>query len=78
MEPDVFIGREQPGELGTNDTDDIAEHWEEDETSVVGENKTGTTGCPNRVLEAIQSDEFLVCCLMKKNRVSDAHRKEIN
>jgi hypothetical protein len=47
MEPDVFIGREQPGELGTNDTDDIAEHWEEDETSVVGENETGSTGCPN-------------------------------
>jgi hypothetical protein len=47
MEPDVFIGREQPGELGTNDTDDVAKHWEEDETSVVGENKTSPTGCPN-------------------------------
>jgi hypothetical protein len=47
MEPDVFIGRKQPGELGTNDTDDVAKHWKEDETTVVGENKASPTGCPN-------------------------------
>jgi hypothetical protein len=47
MEPDIFIGREQPGELGTNDTDDVAKHRKEDETTVVGENKTSPTGSPN-------------------------------
>jgi hypothetical protein len=65
MEPDVFIGGEQPSELGTDDTDDVAKHWEENETSVVGENKTGPTRGPDRELETIQSLEFLVRFLTK-------------
>jgi hypothetical protein len=60
MEPDVFIGREQPSKLGTNDTDDVSEHWEEDEASVIGENKASATGGPNGELEAVQSVELLV------------------
>jgi len=65
VEPDVFIGGEQPGELGTNDTDDIAKHWKENETSAIGEYETGPTRRPDRELEAIKDVEFLVCFLTK-------------
>lgn len=65
MEPDIFIGREQPSELGTDDTDDVAKHGKENETSVVGENKAGPARGPDGELETIQSAEFLVRCLTK-------------
>jgi hypothetical protein len=63
MEPDVFIGREQPRKLGTNDTNDVAKHREKDETTVVGENEASTARSPDREPETVQSGEFLVCCL---------------
>ena len=75
MEPDVFIGGEQPSEFWTNDTDDVAKHREENETSIVGENKTGPTRRPDGELETIQSGEFLVRFLTV-NAVSNARRKK--
>jgi hypothetical protein len=68
MEPNVFIGGEQPCELGADDTDDIAKHWKENKTSGIGENETGPTRRPDRELEAIQSMEFLIICLTKLTR----------
>ena len=65
MEPNVFIGGEQPGELGTNDADNIAKHWKEDKTPSIGENETGTTRSPDREREAIQSVELLIRFLTK-------------
>jgi hypothetical protein len=65
MEPDIFIGGEQPAELGTNDTDDVAKHWKEDEASVIGENKTSSTRGPDGELETIKSAEFFVRFLTK-------------
>ena len=65
MEPNVFIGGEQPGELGTNDADDIAKHWKENKTSGIGKHETGPTRRPDRELEAIQDVKFLVRCLTK-------------
>jgi len=65
MEPNVFVGGEQPGELGANDTDDIAKHWEEDETSRIGEYETGPTRSPDGEREPIQNVEFLVRFLTK-------------
>jgi hypothetical protein len=66
MEPDVFIGREQPGKFWTNDPNDVAKHREENETTVVGENEASATRSPDGELETIQSGEFLVCCLVKE------------
>jgi len=66
MEPDVFIGREQPRKLGTNNTNDVAKHREEDETTIVGENEASTTRSPDGEPETIQSGEFLVCVLVKE------------
>jgi hypothetical protein len=52
MEPNVLIGGEYPGKLGTNDTDDIAKHWKENKTSSIGKNETGPMRRPDRELEA--------------------------
>jgi hypothetical protein len=65
MEPNVFIGGEQPGELGTDDTDDIAKHRKENKTTGIGQSETGPTRRPDREREAIQSVEFLVRFLTK-------------
>jgi hypothetical protein len=46
MEPDVFLGREQPHKLGTNDTNDIAKHREKD-TAVVGKNEASPAKSPD-------------------------------
>lgn len=60
MEPDVFIGREQPRKFWTDNTNDVAKHREEDETTVVGENEASTARGPDGELETIQSSEFRV------------------
>ena len=65
VEPDIFIGREQPRELGSNNTDDVTKHWNEDKTTIIRENETSPTRCPDRELETIQNVEFLVCLLME-------------
>jgi hypothetical protein len=46
MEPDVFISRDQPRKLGTNDTNGIAKHREKD-TAVVGENEATPAKSPD-------------------------------
>ena len=66
VEPDVFIGREQPRKFRTNDTNDVAKHREEDETTVVGENEASTARSPDGKLETIQSGEFLVLLLVNR------------
>jgi len=58
MEPDVFVGRERPLKLGSNNTNDISKHRDEDETSVKGKDETCTTGSPYGPLKSIQSSEL--------------------
>lgn len=55
MEPDVFVGREEPSELGTEDTDDISKHWDEDQTSIESQDKTGTTRDPDGESKSVQT-----------------------
>jgi hypothetical protein len=47
VEPDIFVGREEPGNLGSNDTNNVAQHWKEDETAIVRKNQTCTTRSPD-------------------------------
>ena len=60
MEPDVFIRREEPGELGTNDTDHVAKHRDQDKTTIESENETGTTGDPDRESQGVETGELCV------------------
>jgi hypothetical protein len=40
VEPDILIGGEEPSQVGTNKSNDVAKHREENEATVVGENET--------------------------------------
>jgi hypothetical protein len=77
MEPDVFIGREQPRKFWTDNTNDVAKHREEDETTVVGENEASTARGPDGELETIQSSELRVFLLVNE-RVSGAGWKRVS
>lgn len=55
MEPNIFIGREQPSELGANDADDVAQHWEENKTTIECKDKTGATRNPDGEFEGIKT-----------------------
>ena len=41
MEPDILIGREEPGQGRTDEAKDVAQHRDEDQTSIESEDKTG-------------------------------------
>lgn len=60
MEPDIFIGREKPGELGSDHSNDIAEHGQENEPSVVRQDKTSTTGAPHGETKAVKGRQFRI------------------
>lgn len=68
MEPDVLVGREKPSELGPDETNDVTEHGNEDETAIIGKDEAGTARYPDRELEAVQSSELLVCFLVAQQR----------
>lgn len=55
VEPNIFIGREQPGELGADDTNDVSQHWDEDKTAIECKDKTSTTRKPDGVFEGIKT-----------------------
>lgn len=60
MEPDVLISREEPLELGPNNTDDVAEHGDEDHATIEGQDETGTTGSPDGVFETVEGSQVVV------------------
>ena len=72
MEPDVLVGGEQPGQTGTNDTNDVTKHRYEDQTTVEGEDQTRPSGRPNGPFEAVQSSEFRIRFLRTRH-VSHKH-----
>ena len=57
VEPDVLIGREGPGELGTDDTNDVSQHREEDKTTIVCKNQASTSRGPNGEPEGVQASQ---------------------
>lgn len=63
VEPDVLVGREQPLNLGSDDTNDIPKHGKENKTSVEGKNETCTTGGPYGPRQSIESSKLRVGCL---------------
>lgn len=47
MEPYVFIGREEPCNLGSNNTNDVAQHGKKNETTIIRKNEASTTRRPD-------------------------------
>lgn len=55
VEPDVLVRGEEPGEPGTNDTDNVTQHRHQNHPTIEGQYETGTTRDPYGPLEAVQS-----------------------
>lgn len=55
VEPDILIGGEEPSEFGADETDDVAQHGHQDESSVEGENKTSPSRCPDGPCQSVKS-----------------------
>jgi hypothetical protein len=66
VKPDVLISRKQPSHLGADDSDNIPQHGYDNHPSIESENKTRTSGNPDRESETIECSEFLVCLLDKQ------------
>jgi hypothetical protein len=60
MKPDILIGREKPCQLGADDANDVAQHGNEDQTTIEGEDEASTTRGPDRQSEGIEGSKPLV------------------
>jgi len=67
VEPYVLIGGESPGELWSNHTNDVSQHREEDETTVIGEDEACTPRRPNGDLQGVEARKLGVGCLLESN-----------
>lgn len=66
MEPDVFVGGEEPSHMRPDETDDVPQHGDEDEGSIDGENQASTTGNPYGEEKGVETGELGVGILVKK------------
>ena len=48
VEPNVFIRGEQPCKPGADDSDDVAQHRDQDKATIQGKNETSATRSPDR------------------------------
>jgi hypothetical protein len=60
VEPDVLISREEPLHLGSDNSNDVPQHREENETAIERKNETSTTRGPDGKLETVESGKLLV------------------
>jgi hypothetical protein len=63
VEPDVLVGGEGPGQLGTDDTDNVSQHREQDKASIVRKDQTGTSRGPDREPKSVKACQSRVGCL---------------
>ena len=57
VEPDVLIGREEPAQFRADEANNVAQHRDQDQSSVESENKTGATRSPDGPLEGVETSE---------------------
>lgn len=58
VEPDILVGGEGPCELGTDNSNDIAQHGNEDKTSIEGKDETSTTGRPDGEFQSVKTSQL--------------------
>lgn len=68
MEPNVLIGGEKPCKPWANDTDDVAQHWEENKTAIVSKNETCTARDPDGIRERVEGAQVWVIGLCQSQR----------
>lgn len=69
VEPNVLIGGEKPGELWSDHTNDVPQHWEEDEATIIGEHEPCASRRPDGDLQGVEAGKFGVGCLWKQRLV---------
>lgn len=60
MEPDVLICGEEPCEFRADNTNDIAEHGDQEQSSIKREGETSTTRGPDRPCQSIEGSQLRV------------------
>ena len=65
VEPYVLIGGEKPGELWSDYTNDVSQHRDEDEATIIGQDEASASRRPYRVLEGIEARKYGVDFLWK-------------
>ena len=68
VEPDIFVGREGPSEFRTDNPNYIAQHGQQDETTIISKDESSTTRNPDGEFEGVQPSQFLVSFLEKDIR----------
>lgn len=58
MEPDILVSREQPSQTRTDNTDNVAQHRDENQTAVEGEDQTCSSRDPNGPFELVQGGKL--------------------
>jgi len=65
VEPDVLIGGEKPGELWSDYANDVSQHRNEDEATIVGKDESCASRGPNGDLQGVEARKCRVGCLWK-------------
>jgi hypothetical protein len=65
MEPYVLVGGEKPSELWSDYTNDVSQHRDEDETTVIGEDEASASRSPDGELQGVEARECDIGCLWK-------------
>ena len=68
MEPDILIGGEEPVQFRTDEANDVAQHGNEDQTSIESEDETSAARGPHRPLETIETGKPGIGCLFSDVR----------
>ena len=63
VEPDVLVGGEEPGNAGADNTDNVAQHRDENQATIECKDQTSAPRRPYRPSERVQSRELSVGCL---------------
>lgn len=63
MEPDVLISGEEPRQVRTNHTDDVAKHGHKNQASIECQDQSCTARGPNRPFQPVERSKLGVDCL---------------
>jgi hypothetical protein len=58
VEPNVFIGRKEPGELWSDHANEVSQHRDEDKAAIKGEDEACASRSPNGELEGVKASQL--------------------
>ena len=67
VEPNVFIHGEQPWKGGTDDSNDVAQHWDKDKAAIKGKSETSAARNPDGESQWVECLQARISCLEWRN-----------